>query len=68
MEASSQSHNVKHLMILPMLLKVFLRSLSYCHSKFFHDDGCNKINELLNFKCNLVSRFNKLRDIATKLH
>ena len=39
---------------------------SYCHRKSFYG-GCDKINEFLNFKCNLVSQFSKLQDTATKL-
>ena len=35
--------------------------------KACHEDGYDKINELCNFKCNLVSRFNKLRDTADDL-
>ena len=61
MGTSSQFHGVQ-LEILPTFLEVFLRHLSYCRRKAFHDDGYYRVNEL-----NLVSRFNKLRDTATEL-
>ena len=32
-----------------------------------HEDGYDKINELSNFKCNLVSCFDKLKDTANEL-
>ena len=32
-----------------------------------HEDGYDKINELSNFKCNVVSCFNKLRYTADDL-
>ena len=67
MRASSQFHDGVQLKILPTLLEVFLRHLSYCRRKAFHDDGYDKINEFFNFQCNLVSRFNKLRDTVTEL-
>ena len=35
--------------------------------KACHEDGYDKINELYNFKCNLASRFDKLRDTADDL-
>ena len=57
---SYQSHDGVHLKILPRLLEMFLRHLSYYHMKAFYE-GYDKINEFSNFKCNLVSRFNKLR-------
>ena len=34
--------------------------------KAYYEDGYDKINELSNFKCNLVSFFNKLRDTANE--
>ena len=68
MQTSSQLHDGVHLIILPSLLEVSLRFLSYCHKKTFYE-GIDKIHELSNFKCNynLISRFNKLRDTATEL-
>ena len=50
MGVSSQFHDEVQLKILPALLEVFLRHLSYCRRKVFHDDGFDKINELFNFK------------------
>ena len=35
--------------------------------KACHKDGYDKINKLSNFKCSLVSFFNKLRDAANEL-
>ena len=61
MGPSSQFHDGIQLEILPRLLEVFLRHLPYCRRKAFHDNEYDKINELFNFKCNLVSRFNNLR-------
>ena len=52
--------------ILPTLLEVFLRHLSYYHWKTFNE-AYYKINEFSNFKYNLVSQFNKLQDTATEL-
>ena len=47
-------------------LAVFLRHLSYCCWKTVNE-GYEKIYNFSNFKCNLVSQFNKLQDAATKL-
>ena len=65
-ESSSQTRDTP-LNILPTNLEVFLRQFSSCYRKVFHDEGYGKINKLPNCKCNLVSRFNKLVDTATKL-
>ena len=62
----SQSHDGIHFKILPTLLEVFLRHLSYCLGKAFNE-GYDKINEFSSFKCNLVSRFNKFQDTVTEL-
>ena len=35
--------------------------------KSFHEDGYDKINELSNFRCNLISSFDKLKDTANEL-
>ena len=35
--------------------------------KACHEDGYDKINELSNFKCNLISCFGKLKDTANEL-
>ena len=58
---SSQFHDGIQLKILPTLIEVVLRDLSYCCKKAFYDDRYDKINELFNLKCNLVSRLSKLR-------
>ena len=55
-----------HLKILPALLEVFLRHLSYCRRKAFNE-AYDKINEFSNFKNNLFSRFNKPQDNVTEL-
>ena len=67
MRTLSQSHDGVHLKILVTLLEVLLRHLYYCCRKAFHEDAYDKIIELSNFKCNPVSRFNKLRGTATDL-
>ena len=66
METLSQFHDVIHLKILPTLLEVFLRHLSYCLRKIFYQ-GYDKIDKFSNIKCNLVFRFNKLQDTPTEL-
>ena len=66
MGTSSQSHDGIHLKILPTLLEVFLRHLSYCREKTFNETY-DKINEFPNFKNNLVCQFNKIQDTATQL-
>ena len=35
--------------------------------KSCHEDGYDKINELSNFRCNLISSFDKLKDTANEL-
>ena len=52
-----------HLKTLPTLLEVILLHLF----KACHEDDYDKINELSNIKCSLVSFFNKLRDAANEL-
>ena len=47
MWAPSQFHDGVQLKIFPTLLEVLLRYLSYCCRKGFHDDGYDKINELV---------------------
>ena len=61
---SSHSHNGVKLEILPTLIEVFLRHLSFCRRKAFYDDGYNKIHELSNCKGNLISRFSVLREMS----
>ena len=64
---SSHSHDGVKLEILPTLIKVFLRHLSFCRRKAFYEDGYNKIHELSNYKGNLISRFNVLCEMSTEL-
>ena len=52
-----------HLKTLPTLLEVILMHLF----KACHEDGYDKINELSNFKCDLVSCFNKFKGTANEL-
>ena len=66
MGTSPKSHDGIHLKILPTLLEVFLRHLSYCRRKAFNDTY-DKIIEFSNFKYTLVSQFNKLQDTAAEL-
>ena len=53
--------------ILQTLIEVFLRHPNFCRRKAFHGDGYDKISELSNFKGNLLSRFNKLKDMSVEL-
>ena len=66
MRNSSQSHDGIHLKIIPTLLEMFLRHLSYFCRKAFYED-CDKIIKFSNFKCGLVSRFNNFQDTTTEL-
>ena len=45
-----------------ILKVIFMHLFRACH-----EDGYDKINELSNFKCNLVSCFDKLKDTANEL-
>ena len=67
MGTSCHTHDSVKLEILPKLLEVFLRHLSYCRRKPFYEDGYSKIHEFSNYKGNLISRFNTLRAISIKL-
>ena len=67
MGLSCNTHEYVKLEILPTLIEVFLRHLSFCRKKSFYEDGYNKINELSNYKGNLISRFNTLWDKAIEL-
>ena len=67
MGSSSHFHDGVKLEILPTLVEVFLRHLSFCRRKAFYEDGYNKINELSNYKGNLISRFNVMREMSTEL-
>ena len=63
-ELFSQLHGgVLLKILLPTLLGMFVRYLSHWCSQAFHDYGYDKINELFNFNCNLVSCFSKLTEI-----
>ena len=46
---------------------MFFRHITHCQRKAFYEDKCDKKNELLNFKCNLASHINKIRDTAIEL-
>ena len=63
---SPRSHDGIHSKIVPTLLEVFLRHLFHCRTKAFNETY-DKNNEFSNFKCNLVSRFNKLQDTAGEI-
>ena len=67
MGMSCHTHDGLKLDILLKLIEVFLRNLSFCRRKAFYDDGYSKIHELSNYKGNLISRFNTLRDISTEM-
>ena len=67
MGTSSHSHDGMKLEILPTLIEVFLRHLSFYRRKAFCEDWYNKIHELSNYKGNLISRFNALRDMSIAL-
>ena len=51
----------------PILIEVFVRHLSLCRRKAFHEDRYNKINELDKYKGNFISRFKTLKDKAIEL-
>ena len=63
---SSQLHDDVHLKFSTRTFKVFLRHFSRCHRKAFYE-GYDKINELSNFECHLITRFNKLRHTSSEL-
>ena len=67
MATSPHTHDGVKLEILQTLIEVFLRHIIFCRRKAFYGDGYEKIQELTNFKGNLVSRFNKLRDMSVEL-
>ena len=62
-----KTHEDVRLEILPTLIEVFLRRLSFCRRKAFYEDEYNKINELDNYKGNLISRFKTLKDKTIEL-
>ena len=61
------THDGVKLEILPTLIEAFPRHLSFCRRKAFYEDGYNKTKELSNYKRNLISRFNTLKDMAIEL-
>lgn len=63
----SHFHDDLNLENLLILLEKFLRQISYCQRKVSHTDGYGKINELSNYKSNLVSRLNKLKNTVLEL-
>ena len=67
MGLSYKTHEDIRLEILPILTEVFVRHLSFCRRKAFYEEGYNKINELDNYKRNLISQFKTLRDKAMEL-
>ena len=64
---SPHTHDGVKLEILQTLIEVFLRHVNFCRRKAFYGDGYDKISELSNFKGNLVSGFNKLKDMPVEL-
>ena len=67
MATSSRTHDGIKLEILQILIEVFLRHVNFCRRKAFYGDGYDKISELSNLKGNLVSCFNKLKDMSVEL-
>ena len=61
------SHDGVKLEILPTLIEVFLRHLYFCQRKVFYEDDYSKINELTNYKGNLISGFKSHKDKAIEL-
>ena len=67
MATSPRTNDSVKLEILQTLTEVFLRHVNFCRRKAFYGDGYDKISELSNFKGNLVSRLNKLKDMSVEL-
>ena len=67
MLTSSHTHDGIKLEILQTLTAVFLRHVTFRRRKAFYGDGYDKIQELSNFKGNLVSHFKKLRAMSVEL-
>ena len=63
----NKTHEDVKLEIFPILIEVFLRHLSFCRRKAFYKDGYKNINELDNYKGNLISRFKTTNDKAIEL-
>ena len=62
-----KTHEDVKLEIFPTLIEVFIRHLSFCRRKAFYKDGYNNINELDNYKGNLISRFKNLKNKIAEL-
>ena len=67
MATSPHTHNDVKLEILQTLIEIFLWHINFCQRKAFYGKGYDKIAELSNFKGNIISRFNKLRNISVEL-
>ena len=67
MGSFDKTHEDVKLEIFPTLIEVFIRHLSFCRRKAFYKDGYNKINELDNYKENLISRSKNLKDKTAEL-
>ena len=67
MATSSRYHNGVKIEILQTLIGVFLTRVNFCRRKAFYWDGYDKTSELSNFKGNLVSHLNKLKDMSVEL-
>ena len=48
-------------------LSKFFSDIYFCRRKAFYEDDYSKINELTNYKGNLISRFLTLRDKAIEM-
>ena len=62
MGLSYDTYEDVRLEILPILIEVFIH-LSFCRRKAFYEDRYNKINDLDNYKGNIISRFKTLSEI-----
>ena len=67
MASFDRTHEDIKLEIFPTLIEVFMRHLSFCRRKAFYKDGYDKINELDNYKGNLISKFKNLKDKTAEL-
>ena len=67
MASFDRTHEDIKLEIFPILIEVFIRHLSFCRRKAFYEDGYDKINELDNYKGNLISKFKNLKDKTAEL-
>ena len=67
MASFDRTHEDIKLEIFPTLIEVFIRHLFFCRRKAFYEDGYDKINELDNYKGNLISKFKNLKDKTAEL-